>query len=182
MHRTAETQPSSLSHTKRKPSCHDSTGHLRRFGAQTIARFFVCMLVTELKVARRDRCLMRNSRVLWITSKVNVIVITFKYFYQNGKEMDFSNWGGRFLWCKPKSESIFQISEILFHLGIQAGILAQISETYIFQNKYLRGKQKSIFLNTATFRSLFFLWFLTWIAIKLLKFPNLGETGKRRSH
>lgn len=38
--------------------------HLRRLGAQTIARFFVCMLVNELNVARWERCLMRNSRVL----------------------------------------------------------------------------------------------------------------------
>lgn len=38
--------------------------HLRRLGAQTIARFFVCMLVMELKVASRERCLMRNSSVL----------------------------------------------------------------------------------------------------------------------
>lgn len=38
--------------------------HLRRFGAQTMARFLVCMLVVELKVARWERCLMRYSRVL----------------------------------------------------------------------------------------------------------------------
>ncbi len=38
--------------------------HLRRLGAQTIARFFVCMLVMELNVARWERCLMRYSRVL----------------------------------------------------------------------------------------------------------------------
>lgn len=29
-----------------------------------MARFLVCMLVVELKVARRERCLMRYSRVL----------------------------------------------------------------------------------------------------------------------
>lgn len=38
--------------------------HLRRLGAQTMARFLVCMLVTELNVARWERCLMRYSRVL----------------------------------------------------------------------------------------------------------------------
>lgn len=37
---------------------------LRRLGAQTMARFLVCMLVTLLKVAKRDRCFMRNSKVL----------------------------------------------------------------------------------------------------------------------
>lgn len=30
--------------------------HLRRLGAQTIARFLVCMLVMGLKVARWERC------------------------------------------------------------------------------------------------------------------------------
>lgn len=43
------------------PAC---KSHLRRFGAQTMARFLVCMLVVELKVARWERCLMRYSRVL----------------------------------------------------------------------------------------------------------------------
>lgn len=42
----------------------DDDTHLRRLGAQTIARFLVCMFVTELKVAKCERCLMRNSRVL----------------------------------------------------------------------------------------------------------------------
>lgn len=44
--------------------------HLRRLGAQTIARFLVCMLVMELKVARCERCLMRYSRVLWKKEKI----------------------------------------------------------------------------------------------------------------
>lgn len=39
--------------------------HLRRLGAQTMARFLVCMFVVELKVARWERCRMRYSRVLW---------------------------------------------------------------------------------------------------------------------
>lgn len=43
--------------------------HLRRLGAQTIAKFFVCMLVMELKVASWERCLMRNSSVLQKKSK-----------------------------------------------------------------------------------------------------------------
>lgn len=57
--------------------------HLRRLGAHTIARFLVCMFVTGLKVARWERCLMRNSRVLR-AEMINIITaftkncITFK--------------------------------------------------------------------------------------------------------
>lgn len=49
--------------------------HLRRLGAQTIAKFLVCMLVMELKVARWERCLMRYSRVLQ-TKKDKYLVCT----------------------------------------------------------------------------------------------------------
>lgn len=38
--------------------------YLSRFGAQTMARFLMCMLVSSLKVARWARCFMRYSRVL----------------------------------------------------------------------------------------------------------------------
>lgn len=48
-----------------------SDGYLSRLGAQTMARFFVCMLVVLLKVARRERCLMRNSSVLEIYNQAS---------------------------------------------------------------------------------------------------------------
>lgn len=38
--------------------------HLSRLGAQTRARFRVCMLVYVLKVARWAKCFVRYSRVL----------------------------------------------------------------------------------------------------------------------
>lgn len=56
--------------------------HLRRLGAQTIARFLVCMLVMELKVARCERCLMRYSRVLWKKGQI---------FNTHFKKATFSN-------------------------------------------------------------------------------------------
>lgn len=43
--------------------------YLRRFGAHTIARFLQCMLVTAQYVPMRDKCLMRNSRVLETKNK-----------------------------------------------------------------------------------------------------------------
>lgn len=43
---------------------HDPPSHLSRLGAQTMARFLLCMLVTQLKAARWERCRIRNSRVL----------------------------------------------------------------------------------------------------------------------
>lgn len=46
--------------------------YLSRLGAQTIARFLTCMLVSSLKVARWARCFIRYSRVLRNT---RVIVI-----------------------------------------------------------------------------------------------------------
>lgn len=44
----------------------DTPSHLSRLGAQTIARFLLCMLVMQLKAASRERCRIRNSRVLKI--------------------------------------------------------------------------------------------------------------------
>lgn len=63
---------------------------------------------------------------------------------------------------KIRKHFVLQISETIFHLvkagsELQAGILAQISWTYIFQKpQYLPyiEKQKSIFLNMANFKRL----------------------------
>lgn len=55
--------------------CAIMIAHLRRLGAQTIARFLVCMLVMGLKVARWERCLMRNSRVL-LTERLKCNICT----------------------------------------------------------------------------------------------------------
>lgn len=181
--RTAETQPSSLSHTKRKTSCHSSAGHLRRFGAQTIARFFVCMFVTELKVARRDRCLMRNSRVLRITNKANDVVVTFKYFYQNGKELNFSNWGGREIRVMQTKirKHFFRLVKSSFTWGYKQEFWHKSPKIYIFQNNIdVENKSRYFSIRSPSEVFFFFVWFLTWIAIRLFKFPNLGETGKKK--
>lgn len=58
------------------PAC---KGHLRRFGAQTMARFLVCMLVVELKVARWARCLMRYSRVLDFDKRLYLVRVNVIY-------------------------------------------------------------------------------------------------------
>ncbi len=51
--------------------------YLRRFGAQTIARFLQCMLVMALYVPIRDKCRMRNSRVLQTKNTKNKDLIMY---------------------------------------------------------------------------------------------------------
>lgn len=42
-----------------------------------MARFLVCMLVVELKVARWERCLMRYSRVLHVDKRLYSLCVQF---------------------------------------------------------------------------------------------------------
>lgn len=44
-----------------------------------MARFLVCMLVVELKVARWDRCLMRYSRVLDFDKRLYLVCVNLIY-------------------------------------------------------------------------------------------------------
>lgn len=44
-----------------------------------MARFLVCMLVVELKVARWDRCLMRYSRVLDFDKRLYLVRVNLIY-------------------------------------------------------------------------------------------------------